>query len=264
MSNDGNDTRDPFRWPGVTDDEPDSLTYANVTGRRPGVGVRLLGSVLPGVRSVQAQAGPYAAAWHAHNDRALTTPGRRWVVLGDSMSQGLGASSWDAGWVDQLARWLADDGHPLVVVNLSATGARTADVVDQQLPVLEALPPARGTQAPDLVTVLVGSNDLFAGAHARRRLPDDYARLVGRLPRAAVVASLPQPRSAARAANAHVERAAAAGHLELLDMRSEGPTSWRGRLASDFFHPNDAGYTEIARAFHPHVLRVLGPRSPGR
>ena len=32
----------------------------------------------------------------------------------------------------------------------------------------------------------------------------------------------------------------------------------------DFFHPNDAGYTEIARAFHPHALRVLGRVSPGR
>ncbi len=180
------------------------------------------------------------------------------------MAQAVGASSWDAGWVDQLAGWLATDGHPLVVVNLSATGARTADVLDQQLPVLEALPPALGTHEPDLVTVLVGSNDLFAGAQARGRLPDDYARLVERLPRRSVVATLPQPRTAARRANAHVEHAAAAGELELVDMRTEGPTSWRGRLASDFFHPNDAGYTEIARAFHPHVLRVLGGVSPGR
>lgn len=248
----------------MTDQPLAPLDYANRTGRRPGVGVRVLGAVLPGVRSVQGQADPYAAAWHAHNRTAITTPGRRWVVLGDSMAQAVGASSWDAGWVDQLAAWLAADGHPLVVVNLSATGARTADVVDQQLPVLESLPPATGTDEPDLVTVLVGSNDLFAGGAARRRLPDDYARLVERLPRSTVVATLPQPRTAAHRANAHVERAAAAGELELVDMRTEGPTSWRGRLAPDFFHPNDAGYAEIARAFHPHVLRVLGRVSPGR
>lgn len=233
------------------------LDYANRTGRRPGLGVRALGAVIPGVRRVQAQAEPYAAAWHAHNAAALHSPGRRWVVLGDSMAQGVGASSWDAGWVDQLAGRLTSVGHPLVVVNLSATGARVPDVVDQQLPVLEALPPARGTDEPDLVTVLVGSNDLFAGGGVRRALPDEFARLVARLPRDAVVATLPQPRAAAHAANRHVVSAAAAGLVELVDMRTEGPSSWRGRLAADWFHPNDAGYAEIARAFEPHVLAVL-------
>ncbi len=51
----------------MTDQPFAPLDYANRTGRRPGVGVRVLGSVVPGVRSVQAQADPYAAAWHAHN-----------------------------------------------------------------------------------------------------------------------------------------------------------------------------------------------------
>ncbi len=233
------------------------LDYANRTGRRPGVGLRALGHVVPGIRSVQAQAEPYAAAWHEHNVRALASSGRRWVVLGDSMAQGVGASAWNAGWVDQLHRWLADRGHPLVVVNLSATGARTLDVVDQQLPVLESLPPAHGTHAPDLVTVLVGSNDLFAGGPARRALPGAFATLVERLPHRAVVATLPQPRAAARAANRHVERGAAAGALEMVDLRTDGPASWRGRLAADWFHPNDAGYTELARPFLPRMLEVL-------
>ncbi|WP_392542129.1 SGNH/GDSL hydrolase family protein [Oryzobacter telluris] len=241
----------------MTDQPLAPLDYANRTGRRPGVGVRALGVVLPGVRAVQAQAEPYAAAWHAHNRLALDSPGRRWVVLGDSMAQGVGASAWDAGWVNQVQDWLTAAGHPVVVVNLSATGARTMDVVDQQLPVLEALPPAHGTSAPDLVSVLVGSNDLFAGGAVRRRLPDAFGTLVERLPHRAVVATLPQPRSAAHAANRHLERAGADGRLEVVDMRTEGPTSWRGRLAADFFHPNDAGYTEIGRAFHPHLVRAL-------
>lgn len=234
------------------------FAYDNRTGRPGGRGVRALGLVLPGVRGVQAQVEPYATAWAAHNRRALTTPGRRWVVLGDSMSQSVGASVWDAGWVDQLATTLATQGHPLVVVNLSATGARTADVTDQQLPVLRALPPAMGTDAPDLVTVLVGSNDLFAGGGVRRRLPAEFARMVAALPRGTVVATLPQPRAAARGANVHIESASAAGEVVKVDMRAEGPTSWRGRLAPDFFHPNDAGYAELARAFAPHLLEVLG------
>lgn len=236
---------------------PLPLGYANRTGRGRGVLTRALGSVLPGVRQVNDQVEPYAAAWTAHNAEALATPGRRWVVLGDSMSQGVGASSWDAGWVDQLAALLAERGHPLVVVNLSATGARTPDLVDQQLPVLRALPPAVGTDEPDLVTALIGSNDLFSGGAFRAGLPDAFARMVSLLPRGAVVATLPQPRTAARLANRHLEDAATRGDLTIVDLRTDGPSSWRGRLASDFFHPNDAGYAEMARPFLPVALRVL-------
>ena len=241
----------------MTEPLPPGLPYANRTGRPPGLAVRALGLALPGVRRVQAQVEPWADAWHAHNRTALGAPGRRWVILGDSMAQGVGASSWDAGWVDQLRARLAEADHPLVVVNLSATGARVPDVIDQQLPVLEALPPAGGADGPDLVTVLVGSNDLFAGGTARRELPEAMARLVGRLPRNTVVATLPQRRAAARAANRPIEAAAAAGRIVRVDMRAEGPSSWRGRLASDWFHPNDAGYGELAVAFLPHVLGVL-------
>ncbi|WP_299445026.1 SGNH/GDSL hydrolase family protein [uncultured Phycicoccus sp.] len=231
--------------------------YDNRTGRGPGLLTRGLSLVLPGVRRVGAQVEPYARAWAEHNHRALSAPGRRWVVLGDSMAQGVGASAWNAGWVDQLRARLASHGHPLVVVNLSATGARTADVVEQQLPVLRDLPPAASTEATDLVTVLVGSNDLFAGGGHRERLPDEFGRLVRALPRAAVVATLPQPRAAARRANRHVQDAAGRGDIVMVDMRAEGPSSWRGRLAPDFFHPNDAGYAEMARAFEPYALHAL-------
>ena len=40
-------------------------------------------------------------------------------------------------------------------------------------------------------------------------------------------------------------------------MRVAGPASWRGRLASDWFHPNDAGYAAIADAFEPAVRAAL-------
>ncbi len=41
-------------------------------------------------------------------------------------------------------------------------------------------------------------------------------------------------------------------------MRESGPTSWRGRLAEDFFHPNDAGYAALADALEPAVRAALG------
>ena len=229
------------------------FTYDNSTGRGPGRVVRTLGLVLPGVRRVQRQVVPYADAWRERNRHSLATPGPHWFVLGDSMSQAVGASRFDAGWVDQLARRLSPAITVPPVVNLSATGARTPDLIAQQLPALNALGPG----PEDVVTVLIGSNDLFAGRTFRDELPDSFADLVRLLPRGSVVASLPQPRAAATAANRHLEAAAAAGHLRLVDMRASGPSTWRGRVAEDRFHPNDAGYAAIADAFEPALRDVL-------
>lgn len=231
------------------------LDYDNRTGRPTGPVLRLLGLLVPGVREVQEQVAPYAAAWSTHNRLALERPGPRWFVLGDSMAQGVGASAPTSGWVGQLADRLATTGHTLNLVNLSATGARVRDVLDQQLPVLEALARPR-----PLVTVLVGSNDLFGRRRRRRELPTAMRELVDRLPAGAVVASLPQPRTAARRANRWIDAAAAAGRVRLVDMRVHGPDSWRGRLAPDRFHPNDAGYAALADAFEPVVRQALdGP-----
>lgn len=237
---------------------PDGLLlYANRTGRPSGRVLRVLGRVLPGVAKVRAQVAPYADTWHARNGEAITRPGRRWIVLGDSMAQAVGARTVDGGWVGHLAGLLGDDAPPNVV-NLSATGARTLDVVEQQLPVMAGLPPAPGPDAgPDLVTVLIGSNDLFAGRDVRDALPDAFRRLVEALPDGSVVATLPQPATAAERANRHVEAAVRRGRLWMVDMRTAGPQSWSGRLAPDFFHPNDAGYAAIAEAFEPVVRQAL-------
>ena len=230
-----------------------SFTYDNRTGRGPGRAVRALSTVLPGVARVWSQVDEYADSWRIHNVETVGRPGRRWVVLGDSMSQGIGATAYDAGWVGQLDRRLAASGHELQLVNLSATGAGVLDVLEQQLPALELL----GPRDDDLVTVLVGSNDLFGGRARRQRLPNAFATLVARVPVGSVVATLPQPAGAAGRANVHIQRAAAADQIVMVDLRVTGPASWRGLLATDFFHPNDAGYAAIATAFEPTLRAVL-------
>ncbi|MGB3764381.1 MAG: SGNH/GDSL hydrolase family protein, partial [Ornithinimicrobium sp.] len=189
----------------------------------------------------------------AHNLQTLQRPGRRWFVLGDSLSQGIGASAFDAGWVGLVGRRLADEGRELSIINLSATGARVRDVVDQQMPILHALTPRPG----DLCSVMVGSNDLFGGRALRDQLPDAYEELLASVPTGSVVSTLTQPPEAAQRANRHVERAAAGGHIVMEDLRVTGPSSWRGRLASDSFHPNDAGYAALADAFAPTLDGVL-------
>lgn len=54
---------------------------------------------LPSVARTARQVERYAEAWEASNARALAAEGPLWVVLGDSAAQGVGASSYDRGWV---------------------------------------------------------------------------------------------------------------------------------------------------------------------
>lgn len=167
------------------------------------------------------------------------------------LSQGVGASAYDRGWVGRTSTQLELSGHAANVINLSATGARVRDVTDDQLPLLASLEPTED----DIVTAMVGSNDLFGGRTARASLPSAYAEMLDLLPRRTIVATLTQPTRVTTQANEHVERAAASGAIKMMDLRVAGPSSWRGRLASDVFHPNDAGYAAIAAAYTPHLLK---------
>jgi lysophospholipase L1-like esterase len=233
----------------------EQFTYDNRTGREPGRVLRTLGRVLPGVRSVQAHVTPYAEAWATHNRAALVAPGRRWYVLGDSMSQSVGATDWDRGWVHQLRSRLAESGRELTVVNLSATGAVLSDVLEQQVPLLDSLLASDPLRESAVVTVMVGSNDIFSKAH-RPHLPGRFEDLLARLPQGTVVSTLPQPRAAAQRSNTHIWAAEAAGGVRVVDMLAAGPRTWIGKLAADRFHPNDKGYAALADAFEPVVVRA--------
>ncbi|HEY3982095.1 MAG TPA: SGNH/GDSL hydrolase family protein [Streptosporangiaceae bacterium] len=215
----------------------------------------LLRSVLdwavPGVARVRAQKEPFAAAWRAANEAALDGEGPLWAALGDSMTQGIGAAGISGGWVSQLHDQLAAQGRRFRLVNLSVTGARVGDVVDDQLPRLEAL-----GVTPDLVTVLIGANDMFP----RSRRPAAvgwYAALLDRLPAGrSVVAPLPQRNKPALAINALIGRAAARGQVRVAEFPRTGLRSLFGTLAEDHFHPNELGYARIAAAFRPAIDRL--------
>lgn len=90
----------------------------------------------------------------------------RYVALGDSITEGLcdaapgRTGSW-LGWADRLAGILDVDarlsGGTVEFANLAVRGRRIGDVVDEQIPEAVRL-------RPDLVSVLIGGNDLMSPA----------------------------------------------------------------------------------------------------
>ncbi len=175
---------------------------------------------------------------------ALASGRPLWVALGDSMTQGIGAGTIDGGWVPRLNARL---GEPFAVVNLSASGARIADVLDHQLPRLPDLP------TPALVTVLVGANDMLTPTR-RRGIAERFARLLAQLPpERSVVATLPRRNAEARAVNALIDAAAAENRVHIADLRGPALGPVRGSLADDWFHPNDVGYARLADLFETPV-----------
>lgn len=221
-----------------------TFAYENLNPRRPGVTIRTLRRLVPGVGRVAAQTAPYAAWWRAQNLEALAGTGPLWVVLGDSMSQGIGASEVRRGWVPRARAALHDRGVPVRVVNLSFSGARVGDVLERQLPVLDAL-----EAEPAVTTVMVGSNDLLRRS-LRRRLADSYEELLERVPLGALVATTPGSGRLGEVAGT------VARHPRV----AEVPLSFApGEVAEDRFHPDDAAYARIARTFSgplsAHLLR---------
>jgi lysophospholipase L1-like esterase len=179
----------------------------------------------------------YALQWRAANDLALARSGPLWVVLGDSAAQGVGASSYDRGWVGLVHQRLGADWR---VVNLSVSGARTRAVVDEQWPA------AQGLDA-QLVTAVVGGNDAM---HTKeKQWLRDVDDLIDALPVGAVVATTARgifEHKTARV-NAHVRTTAAAKGLRVADVWASTGPPYRG-LYADGLHPNDRGYLQWADA----------------
>lgn len=221
----------------------------------PGVGAFLPG-VFPGRREVHRQIEMYAAAWAAANEAALDGDGPVWVALGDSTAQGIGASSWDAGYVGQFLRLLRDEtGESWRVVNLSRSGARVVDVARDQLDHMARLVPH-----PDLVSCVIGANDVFTSrlADVRRHFGD----VAERLPRSSILATVPKglPRWRAQTINEIIRHVTATHGHRLADIWAHSGPPWRGKLCADRFHPNDVGY-EMGTAALAEVLGLPFTRS---
>ena len=182
--------------------------------------------------------------------------GLLYVALGDSAAQGVGASRPDRGYVGQLAQRLRDaTGQPVQVINLSVSGAKIQDVIDDQLPILNGLD-------ADLVTVAVGGNDMRSADHDAFEVA--LERLAAALPDDTLIADVPyfmhgRWERNADAAAALVRQVAAREGLTVVPLHAaQERRGWSAMLtdfSADWFHPNDRGHGVWADAFWQALAR---------
>ena len=205
---------------------------------------RSISMMSPGTRAVASQVNPREAEWRQIAHTALTGGLPLWIVLGDSIAQGVGASSLSRSWVARIAGGLAAQGRPHGIVNLSRSGARSHHVRHDQLPLLDRL-----DRPPGIVTCGVGSNDLMRNPHP----PSVSARvneLIDMLPTHAIVSTLPAPSvsPSGRWVNRSVRRNAERRGITVADVVPHLVTGRRG-WAPDRFHPSDRGYGAWVAAY---------------
>ena len=144
-------------------------------------------------------------------------------------------------------------------LNLSVSGALARDVLHDQLPRLPA--------APDLVTCGIGANDVLYSAPTR--LLRDLRALVGAIPGNTVVLDLPLPTGLwgilgrisvpymARI-NRTIHQAARSRGLPVAEVSAHFLPPWRGKFASDYFHPSQDGYRDWTRALVAVIPAAVG------
>ena len=192
----------------------------------------------------------------------------RYVALGDSFTAGASGSGVPS-FGDRLAEILREASPGLDYVNLAAPGARTCEVLAQQLPAALDL-------QPEVASIVCGGNDALLAvrpdvqAHMRA-FEEMLAALRTRLPDAVVATAttpdpgrfLPlRPRTAARISRS-IERingatlaAAARNGVPCLDFAARPEALARSNYAADGYHPSAEASRRAAAAF----AEVIGVR----
>jgi len=107
----------------------------------------------------------------ANNEAASST--LVYVALGDSLSAGVGASSYEESFPYILGSYLAGNDYRLTLENLAVPGARTEYLASTLVP--EAL-----AADPDIVTLLIGINDIH-GQVGLKQFRENYDSILNRL-----------------------------------------------------------------------------------
>ncbi len=198
--------------------------------------------------------------------------GLRYVALGDSYTIGTSVAAKDR-FPDQLVAALGSAEPTLTLVaNLATNGYTSRDVIDVELPALEGYD-------PDVVTLLIGVNDVVQGVPLDRyeanvtTILDELLTLVPR--ERLVVVTIPDytvtpqganygdpaaQSAAIQANNAAMTRLAAdrgVAIVDIFDISLEAATD-RTLVADDGLHPSGTQYARWVERLLPVVEAALG------
>lgn len=210
-------------------------------------GERFLGGVLPGATARRLQARAFADEWAACNLDAKAASGPLWVVLGDSASQGIGATTREAGYVG-VAYDMLLQRDAWRVVNLSRSGAGVTDVLARQLPELTAL---TLHDSAALVSCIIGLEDFTRHTGG---LELTLRSVMAGLPVGAVVATIPLLDPEAESLNAVIREEAARLGLRVAELPPVTAPPGRGHEA---LRLGDVSHAAWARAFMAAIDRPL-------
>jgi lysophospholipase L1-like esterase len=204
-------------------------------------------------------------------DRASSAlPWRRFVALGDSLTEGVGDPMPGGrlrGWADRLAAAMASADEGFGYANLARRGLRTEEVRRGQLERALDL-------RPNLASVLSGMNDLLDPRFDPSRYREELGAIVGPLrdigaevlmatfPDVTAFSPLPSRfltgiRARLRAASRAVREAAVEHGALCLDLEGLPEARQREIMSVDRLHPGPRGHVLLAQAF----ARLLEERS---
>lgn len=189
----------------------------------------------------------------------------KYLALGDSYTIGTGASDADHAWPSIIAARLGAQ-----LTNPAVNGYTTLDLIRDELPYVQSV-------EPDIVSVLIGVNDLVQGRSAdeyRRSLTTIYDAVSGR---PAVAVSIPTwsyvPAAADFGGEDRVDRLTRVFNELARDQADGRGYAWvdlaeastsgigtMGWIASDGLHPGDVQYAAWAEAIWPAFERAITPR----
>lgn len=175
------------------------------------------------------------------------------VVLGDSISEGVGATALKYSYVGRLGEYIAKStGRPVAIANYAMAGATSDDIIKHQLPLADI-------ESADLILLEIGVNDGHKPRGTQEGLANNMAHLLSILPHEkTVVSDLPFPKLR-KGYQAVMNRA-----LAEVDVARAYPSRAFEHIlpsllvtAGDFWHPNNRGHELWFEVFKPGVNEVL-------
>ena len=200
----------------------------------------------------------YKAFWEEQIAKPTGPTDFVYIALGDSVAQGIGASSPQKSYVGQIAQHIeSTTGRKVHIINVSVTGALASEVVVAQLPRMKGL-------KPDLVTLDIGANDINKKI-PMAELEKNIRTILAAIPtKNTIVSDIPNfgggPKQSTIASASEPIRAIITEYgfqvAPIYQFTSVTVHDW-STYAADFFHPSDKGYRNWYAAFATKLDSVI-------